>query len=423
MEEILKVLKDLRIDIFNIEETETETAESFFIRKNLDLKRSTRTRGWKVTVFKAFEKNGQKMLGSSTVQIHPGMSAEEIVSALEKAFFAAGLVSNPYYELPAGQKEEPIPAAGGFAGKSLEDSLVLMAEALFTEDNQEDVFINSAEFFMRRTDRRIVNSSGIDVAYRSYDIWGEYVVQCIVPQDVETYHQFSYREPETGALRLAVAEALEMTRARSQAMSAPETGEYALILSGKHVSELLNYYVGRSSAAAVYQKYSNFQVGAQVQGGDLQGDALSIDLKAREPYSAEGIAMKDRPLMEDGVLNTLHSGARFAWYLGIEPTGSYGCISVPTGTAPLKELKSGKYLHVLSFSDFQMNIFSGHFGGEIRLALLCDREGVRPVTGGSINGNILQAQKQLRFSQERFASANYEGPLAVRIEGVKVAGA
>ena len=54
----------------------------------------------------------------------------------------------------------------------------------------------------------------------------------------------------------------------------------------------------------------------------------------------------------------------------------------------MEELKTGPYLHVVRFSDFQMDSFSGHFSGEIRLAYWCDGENVIPVTGGAVNGSI-----------------------------------
>ena len=76
----------------------------------------------------------------------------------------------------------------------------------------------------------------------------------------------------------------------------------------------------------------------------------------------------------------------------------------------------------MSFSDFQMDDFSGHFGGEIRLAFLFEGGKMRPVTGGSVNGSILESQGRMVFSRERYRNEEYEGPFAVRIEGVKVAG-
>ena len=69
-----------------------------------------------------------------------------------------------------------------------------------------------------------------------------------------------------------------------------------------------------------------------------------------------------------------------------------------------------------------MDSFSGHFGGEIRLAYLIEDGKITPVTGGSINGNLIEAQQNVRFSKERFTSANYEGPYAIEFESIPVAG-
>lgn len=422
MDKILEALKALGIDIYSITETETESEECFYVRRTPDQLRGTKTLTYRVTVYAQVSDGGERKLGASAAQLHPDMEPEEIRAALERARYAASLAANPWYELPEGKKEEHVPAAGGFAGRTLSENRKLMESALFAEPDRGDVFINSAEIFMRRTRRRIVNSRGVDVSYEQFTVDGEYVIQCLEPQDVETHHTFFYRTPETEALRLDVAEAMEMTKARAMAVAAPETGEYAVILSDGQVGEFVSYYLRRADTAAVYQKFSSFAVGDKVQGGDIRGDELDMELVARTPYSDEGIAMRDRPLLEKGVLKTLHGGARFSWYLGLPPIGEYACVRVPAGKAALAELKRGKYLHVLSFSDFQMNHLTGHFGGEIRLALLCDGEKVTPVTGGSVNGSIADAQKCLAFSKELYSGAEYEGPRAVRIENVKIAG-
>ena len=78
----------------------------------------------------------------------------------------------------------------------------------------------------------------------------------------------------------------------------------------------------------------------------------------------------------------------------------------------------------MTFSDFQMDEMSGHFGGEIRLAYLIGEDGgITPVTGGSVNDSILEAQKDLTFSTDRYLTARYDGPYAVRLKGVSIAGA
>ena len=76
----------------------------------------------------------------------------------------------------------------------------------------------------------------------------------------------------------------------------------------------------------------------------------------------------------------------------------------------------------MTFSDFQLDVMSGHFGGEIRLAYLIEDGKVTPVTGGSVNGSILEAQKDLTFSTQRYVTAKYDGPYAMRLKDVSIAG-
>ncbi len=57
-----------------------------------------------------------------------------------------------------------------------------------------------AEFFMEKTTTAIYNSEGIDVSYEKSSVNGEFVVQCITPQDVEQYQEFAYDDLDTEAL-------------------------------------------------------------------------------------------------------------------------------------------------------------------------------------------------------------------------------
>lgn len=419
---ITEALKALDIEGYQIEAVHGESLECFFVKKNLDLKRATSTDDYTVTVFKAFEKDGRKLLGSSQAYLHPGMGGEEVSASLKNAAYAASLAGNDYYELYKGEKAEHIPSKSGFAKMTPQENMNEIVDALFYEDRYEDAFINSAEIFVRRNTKRIITSAGADVSFDTCDVWGEYVIQCLSPEDVETYHQFNFTEPDSAALRAEIRESIEMTRARANAGSAPPTGTYPVIISGKNLGNLFRYYLFRSDASSVYQKYSSFKPGDNIQGDDVKGDRITLVLKAKEPYSSEGIPMKDRVLMEDGVLKTLCGTTRFSRYLGIEPTGSYRAIDVPIGDTPASELRSGKYLEAVTFSGLSINPMTGYFGGEIRLGFLSDGETVVPVTGGSISGNFMELQKQMTFSKERFVSADYTGPACVKIEGVSVAG-
>lgn len=422
IDRIKKALEAEKIATWAVNETRSESAEVFFVKKNMDLKRRTDLTDWSVSVYRTMEAEGGKLLGSSSVPVYPGMEDAELRQALREAYFAASFAGNRYYDLIEGQREPHEPSGSAFARMSCEEAARVMGSALFASDTEDGVFVNSAEIFAIKRSCRVVNSRGVDVSWDACEVRGEYVVQCVEGRDVETYHSFAYGEPDTEELRRDVEKSLRETRDRAAASEPPKAGTYRVILSGDHVEELLSYYVARSGAGMVYQHYSDYKPGDPVQGTGITGDRLTVELVGVEPFDSEGIRLTDRTLMENGSLKLLHGGARFASYLGIEPTGTYRAIRVPTGSTPLEELKREPYLQPVTFSDFQMDPMSGHFAGEIRLAYLFDGSTVTPVTGGSINGNLMEAQKTMRFSKERYVSSTYTGPCAVSLENVPVAG-
>ncbi|MCM1217088.1 MAG: metallopeptidase TldD-related protein [Lachnospiraceae bacterium] len=424
IEKILPALKKSGVEIYQITETKEESAELFFVRKSLDMQRRKEVRQAEVVVYKEFWEGEKHLTGSATVLVQESFTEGQLVEMFRDALYAAGFVKNQYYELYKGADSDPkgIEDFGALADVPLAELAREFSEALFVEDTEEDVFLNSAEVFAMKTTCHIVNSRGVDVGFRKGKVKGEFVAQCVDGQDVETYQDFAYEDRNGEALRKKVRHVLEMTRARAKAFSAPPAGEYRIILSGSFVREVLSYYMSRSDSSMIYQKYSSFQVGCGVQGEGVEKDRIHLTLQATVPYSGEGIPMKDRVLVQDGELQLIHGGNRFAYYLGLEPTGNYSKIKMPAGRVSLEDMKKTPYLEIVNFSDFQMDDFTGHFGGEIRLAFLYDGEKVIPVTGGSVNGNILEAQKGLVFSRETQTEGIFEGPMAVSMEHINVAG-
>ena len=418
---ILQALRELDIPVYDIEITEERSAELFFIKKTLDMRRIKNAVRCAVTVYRDFEADGRKYRGRSLTQIFEGMGPDEVRERLKSAHFAAQFVKNPYYELYAGRKEAPVDMPSTLADRPLEDDAMLMAKALFAADTEKDAFINSAEVFAVRKQVTFLNSSGTDVSYRQYLVKGEFVTQCKTAQDVEQYFPFEYADLNTEALTEKARKAIAAVRDRAAAQESPRAGTYDLVLSGDEVRSLMEYYLSRANAALVYAQYSDWEKGKPVQGEDVQGEKLNLTLLPKAPYSLEGIPMAARPLIENGELKTLYGALRFCQYLGLEPTGNYERFGLDNGTLPLKDLQKG-CLCPVSFSDFQMDAFTGHFGGEIRLAYLYTDEGVKILTGGSVNGNLSEKQGNLRFSTERYDTMDYTGPFAVRIDGVEVAG-
>lgn len=421
-EKILQAIKKAGIKTYLVKEKCTEGAELYFIKKDLDMRRMKKEECSDVTIYRDFEENGEKMRGSADISIFPEMTQEEVDKAISGAYYAASFVKNPFFELPKGQKEDMVLVQSSLCGKSLEEIGDAFVKALYAADTGKEAFINSSEFFMNRVRTAIYSSEGTDVSYEKYSVSGEFVVQCTAPQDVEQYQEFAYDDFDTEALTKQAEEALEMVRNRATATQAPKNGNYRLLLSGKELLKLMYLYEDRASVNMIYPKYSNYEKGMQVQGEDVKGEKLNLTLHATEPYSGEGIPMKDLELVKEGELKAIYGSAQFSYYMGVEPTGFYRAVKLDNGTKTLEEMKKEPYLHVVNFSDFSVDSLGGHFSGEIRLGYLYDGEKVTPVTGGSVSGNLLELQKDMVFSTDRYKDKNYDGPYAVVFKNVAVAG-
>jgi len=419
---IQSVLSELNIEIYNINEVQKESVELYFIKKSLDMRRQNQVTDLTVTVFRDFERDGKKMRGSSSTVLYVTMDREEVKSALKDAYYAASFVYNPFYEIPSGEPMDQVTMESRMLAQSVCKNAMDMAEALYAADTYEDVFINSAEFFSTKKTVRIVSSEGIDVSYVKASLNGEFVAQCPSPTDVETYRSFRYDDLETEDLKTLALDTLELTKSRAAAANPPKTGKYTVILSDEQVKTMLSYYTERANSGYIYPGYSNYKIGEKVQGNNVTGELLNITLKASVPYSEEGIPMMNRPLITDGVLDVIEGSCRFAYYLGIPATGNYSSVIVDNGTISMEDMKKSPYLHVVNFSDFQMDSLTGDFGGEIRLAFLSDGTTVTPVTGGSISGNINNYHDQLIFSTERQVRASFEGPRAMMLKDIQVSG-
>lgn len=423
-ERILSALRQCGIETWRINETIEETSELFFVRQQLDTRRTKDVRKYELTVFREAEgPDGQRLLGTTSVPLTASMDDAQLTDALQSAYYAAQFAANPCYELPDPVQAPLARKTGELSEAPLAESAGKMVKALFAADVHEDAFINSAELFVSRVSCHILSSNGTDVSYTDAKVSGEFVVQCREPEDVEIHNIYSYDALDAKALTGKVAEALDFVRDRARAQRVLKSGSYDVVLSGSAVREVLSYYVQRSGAQAVYMKYSTWQHGEAVQGEDIPGERLDLTLVATTPYSEEGIPMADLPLLRDGRLEAYHGPNRFCRYLGVKPTGTYQKLLCANGSQSFAELKKGPCLWAVTFSDFQMDAASGHFGGEIRLAYLIDGGTVTPVTGGSINGSILEAQKSLTFSTERYVTASYDGPYALWLKDVRIAGA
>jgi predicted Zn-dependent protease len=138
-----------------------------------------------------------------------------------------------------------------------------------------------------------------------------------------------------------------------------------------------------------------------------------------------GSPARNALLIEDGVFQRPWADTRYAQYLGVEPTGDIGNLTVGRGATSLEQLRStahGPVYEVVAFSWFNPDPTTGDFSAEIRLGYRHDASGVRPIKGGSLVGNIFAAFGDARFSAEPFTDGVYYGPAAIRFADLKITG-
>ena len=389
-------------------EKEEKRVEHYYIKKALDTKRSADTRDITVKVYRTFTENETEYRGSSAVLIFPSMNDDEIRKKLREGYAACLYVKDKAYP-----QAPPVSESATFEAHDLGEVACAYRDALFSADNEEGAFVNSAEIFTTEKKTRLVSSNGTDVRYLSFETSGEIVVGSKEEDDVELYDSFRYEGECYEALAERVRARLCEVRDRSHAKHLPESGNYSVILEGGCVREMLGYALWKASARNIHTGYSQASVGSPI-GGALP----DITACVTEPYSTEGIKMRDISLVRDGKLCSVVGGMRFCSYLGCEGTGDYEKISAESGDISADALFSDKCIHIVSFSDFQFDPLDGYFGGEVRLGYLIEGDRKIPVTGFSISGNYLKLCDSFVFSIERTTDYTYDGPKFMKISGV-----
>jgi PmbA protein len=433
-EGLLEALRRARgVDAWKIVERQGERRELYLIGHRVDMRRASTVRRVELTLYRDFQRDGQRLRGSATLRLPAGCLKGELARLVGRGAEAARWAENPWYPLVQPGMGEPDPPASAYAARSvdLDRSLEPLAAGLFAaEEETAGARLNSAELFAENVQTRILNSEGLEVQFPSFHGSGELVVEARGPTgEVELFQELSFAEARAELLREEARRLLELCRDRAQASPTPPLGSSPLLLAGEAVPEFFEYYTFHAAAESVYARLARFSIGQSVHGEQVRGDALTLSLEpylahstSSAPWDADGFPLKPVPLVEGGRLQRYWGPLRYCHYLGIPPTGTLPNLRVQSGARSLAELRGG-CLEAISFSDFHLDAVTGDFGGELRLAYLVGEDGSRkPVSGGSVSGRIGELAG-LRLSAETQARPGYLGPLGLRLEPAAVTGA
>lgn len=119
---IVRSLEKLGIGAWILTDVTEETAELFFVKKQLDTRRIKDTHKYKVTVYRDETQGETKLRGCTDTEILSSDTAEEIEKKLTDAYFAAQFAYNPYYDLPDAVQAPLVEKTGALAEAPLAES-------------------------------------------------------------------------------------------------------------------------------------------------------------------------------------------------------------------------------------------------------------------------------------------------------------
>ena len=422
---ILELLKKSGADGWAVRDEIRTGWEFYFIRHRLDQNRVRDTEHITLTVYKAFEEEGKQFLGSASAELAPTATEAEAEKLIRSLLFEAGLIRNPAYALnppcgePAAMQEPDVKAIAG-------DFL----RAMRSVEEDESADINSYEIFTDSVCRRLVTSTGIDVT----DVYPASMAEVVVnardeKREIELYRMYRSGSCDAAGLKANVAETLRFGRDKLRAEKTPALGRCDVVFSTDDALQLYGYYIDRMSAGMIYQGISNCEIGKRV-AEDQGGDALSVravrtldNSSHNGAFDAEGAPVRDMTLISGGVAEHFYGSQMFSQYIGLKDSFIPGNFVVEGGESSAAELRTGRYLEIVEFSDFQVSPMNGDIAGEIRLGYLHDGESVTVVEGGSVSGTMRELGGAMRFSKEQKQYNNYLIPAVTRLYGVSITGA
>ena len=424
--DIIELLRASGADAWTVTDERRKGWEFYFIRHALDQNRVRDVEHITLTVYKKFSEGEQEFLGSASAGIAPTASREEAGRLIAQLLSEAGLIRNPIYALnePRG---EAVPAEEAPDLRAISGDFL---RAMRSVGESAEADINSYEIFADCVERRFISSTGIDVT----DVYPSSMAEVVVNarregHEIELYRMYHSGSCDAAGLKANVEETLRFGRDKLRAGKTPALGKCDVVFSTDDALRLYEYFIDRMSAGMIYQRVSDCEIGRRVCE-DAGGDALTVRALRRlenssrnGAYDAEGAPVRDLTIIENSVAASFYGSCMFSNYLGLKDSFLPGNFAVDGGSASADELRTGTYLEIVEFSDFQVNPMNGDIAGEIRLGYLHEGDAVTVVEGGSVSGTMRELAGTMRFSKERRQYNNFLIPAVTRLCGVSITGA
>ena len=423
LEELLEILKNSEADDYEVTQSVSTGWEFYFIKHKLDQNRATKVEEVKVKVYKKID-DGQ-YLGFAVGDIAPTAGREEMEKAVKDLVYQASLVKNRPYALQVPKEAEEIEVRIPDASDEAEKFITAFNEIPETDTE----YLNSYEIFSKVTTKRYITSTGIDVTETYPSSTLDVVVNAKNDEhEIELYRFYKLGACDKAHVCREIEDTLRFGRDRLNAVNTPVLKECPVVFSTDAALQIYDYFLGNLNTALVVRRMSTFEIGKPI-AEEIKGDKVTIETRRvlensdrNFRYDAEGSVVRDEVLMEADVPKAYWGGRMFSQYLGLDDTFSLTNYAVSGGTKSEEEIRSGKYLEIVEFSDFQVNDMTGDIFGEIRLAYYHDGDQCTVVSGGSVSGDLKEALKEMYMSNTSRQFNNALIPSLTRLEKVTISG-
>ena len=420
------------------------SVQVYLVGNQVENVRQVERESYEVEVFNDHQANGETSRGAAKVPISRA-DLERLPEVLETATTMASLVNNPPWSLPE-PHDMPVVELADASLTAMDGALAAANEAadriraLVANEATNDVRLSGAELFVTTIEEELRNSRGLTGTSLSTHLLMEITLLARQGgQEAEYFRQAQARRLADLRIDETVAEGSRMARDKLRAV-APQTRVGPVVMSGEALVQMFGgnavaetgALLNQASAAFAYTRISRLEVDQPIWGDrEPAGDLITVHANARLPYGVasyrfdpDGVAAEDLLVIEDGVLKARPATQRYAQYLGLPASGRPGMAQLMPGTTPMADLLDGDgpAYHVLAFSAPNVDELTGDFGMEIRVGYERGPDGVRPLTGGSVTGNLFEALADVRLAAETRVNTAYAGPVAIRFGSLQVAG-
>ena len=366
-------------------------------------------------------------MGSASAEIAPTATEEEAKALIEGLAYRATLVKNQPYTL------QPVTEAHKARREQARVDVPRIAEQFIRTMGQlpetatEDV--NSYEIFVSEITRRFITSQGIDVEETFPSSMIEVVVNARKEgREIELYRSYKSGTCDAEGLKRDLSRTMRYGKDRLQTSDTPALGKADVLFTTDDACSIYEYFVRRMDAQMVYRRMSDWEIGKPI-AEHIRGDRVTVtalreldNSSCNQAFDGEGAPIRDTVLLSESVPQHYLGNRMFSSYLGLEDSFIPSNIAVAGGSHTEEELRRGKYLEVVEFSDFQVDEMTGDIFGEIRLAYWHDGEKTAPVSGGSLSGSMLDFVQEMYLSGETVQYDNLRIPALTLLKGVTVTG-